>query len=60
MPEITRAMSFHSKNVWFRHYFKPKIEFIFKKISYEIFTLSVAIDYFTMKNQKFKKKENDK
>ncbi len=52
-------MSFHSKNVWFRHYFKLKIEFIFKFLM-KFFTLNVAIDY-SIKEIKSKiQKENDK
>ncbi len=46
-------MSFHSKNVWFLHYFKLKFcLFKFFKVS---FTLNVAIDYLKI-NQKIEKK----
>jgi hypothetical protein len=47
-------MSFHSKNVWFRHYFKLKLSLF--KLFIEFFTLNVAIDYFIKRNQKFEKK----
>jgi hypothetical protein len=59
MLEIIRAMSFHSKNVWFRHYFKLKIEFIFKFLMRFFFPLNVAIDYFIKRKIK-NLKENDK
>jgi hypothetical protein len=50
VPEITRAMSFHSKNVWFYHYIKLVSSLL--KFLWNFITLNVAIDYFI--KEKFK------
>jgi len=50
MPEITRAMSFHSKNIRFRHYFKLVSSLL--RFLWNFIALNVAIDYFIKEKSK--------